>query len=91
MKHQKAHKTYNEDFKKTVVELYHTGSSVNMLSNEYGVSEVTIYKWIKAFTPLEGEASGLTPLDIAAIQKENFRLKQEVEILKKAMAIFAKK
>ena len=84
-------KTYNEDFKKTVVQIYHTGSSVKMLSNEYGVSEVTIYKWIKAYTPLAGEASGLTPLDIATMQKKNFRLKQEVDILKKAMAIFAKK
>ena len=82
---------YNDDFKKMVVELYHTGSSVNMLSSEYGVSEVTIYKWIKAFTPVNGEENGLTPQDIAEIQKENLRLKQEIEILKKAMAIFARK
>jgi transposase len=33
----------------------------------------------------------MTPKELAAIQKENLRLKQEVEILKKAMAIFAKK
>ncbi|OMP66317.1 hypothetical protein BTO28_12675 [Domibacillus epiphyticus] len=33
----------------------------------------------------------LTPKELAEIQKENLRLKQEVEILKKAMAIFAKK
>lgn len=83
-------KQYNNDFKRTVVELYHTGSSVSSLSSEYGVSEVTIYKWIKALTPISQEASGLTPQDIAEIQKENLRLKQEVEILKKAMTIFAK-
>jgi transposase len=35
---------YNGDFKKMVVELYQTGSSVNALSSESGVSEVTIYK-----------------------------------------------
>lgn len=87
----KRKKQYNDDFKRTVVELYHTGSSVSALSSEYGVSEVTIYKWIKAFTPINGEAGGLTPQDIAAIQKENLRMKQEIEILKKAMAIFAKK
>jgi transposase len=33
----------------------------------------------------------MTPKELAAIQKENPRLKQEVEILTKAMAIFAKK
>ena len=91
MKQGKSQKTYNDDFKKTVVELYHTGSSVSSLSNEYGVSEVTIYKWIKALTPVSEESGSLTPQDIAAIQKENLRLKQEVEILKKAMTIFAKK
>jgi transposase len=91
MKQRKSQKTYNDDFKKTVVELFHTGSSVNTLSSEYGVSEVTIYKWIKSLTPVSEEAGSLTPKDIAAIQKENLRLKQEVEILKKAMAIFAKK
>jgi transposase len=59
------------DFKKMVVELYHTGSSVSSLSSEYGVSEVTIYKWIKALTPVSEETGGLTPQDIAAIQKEH--------------------
>jgi transposase len=41
---------YNDDFKNMVVELYHTGSSVSTLSSEYGVFEVTIYKWIKSLT-----------------------------------------
>ena len=74
---------YNDDFKKMVVELYHTGSSVSTLSNEYGVSEVTIYKWIKALTPVNGKENSLTPQDITEIQKENLRIKQEIEILKK--------
>jgi len=89
VKSKEATKKYNEDFKKTIVELYHTGNSVKDLSSEYGVSEVTIYKWIKAYTPVGDDA--LTPKEIAQIQKENLRLKQEIEILKKAMTIFAKK
>ncbi len=87
MKRKNPGKKYNDDFKKTIVDLYHAGSSAKELSSEYGVSEVTIYKWIKEFTPVgEGEDS-LTPKEVAAIQKENLRLKQELEILKKAMAI----
>jgi len=82
---------YNDDFKKMVVELYHTGSSLSTLNSEYGVSEVTIYKWIKALTPVNGEENSLTSQDITEIQKENLRMKQEIEILKKAMAIFARK
>jgi transposase len=84
-------KKYNEEFKKTVVELYHSGSPVKELSSEYGVSEVTIYKWIKAFTPIGSGDDAMTPKEVSAVQKENLRLKQELEILKKAMSIFAKK
>ena len=83
-------KKYNQAFKQTVVEFYHSGTSVNQLSSEYGVSEVTIYKWIKLHSPIEG-TNELTAAEVAAIQKENLRLKQEVEILKKAMTIFAQK
>lgn len=84
-------KRYNQEFKQTIVELYRSGTSVSDLNREYGVSEVTIYKWVKALSPIESNNDGLTPADIAAIQKENLRLKQEVEILKKAMTIFAQK
>ena len=83
-------KRYNQEFKETIVELYRTGTSVRDLSSEYGVSEVTIYKWIKEHSPIEN-SGGLTPAEIAEIQKENLRLQQEVEILKKAMTIFARK
>jgi len=82
---------YNNEFKKTIVDLYHSGNSVKELSGEYGVSEVTIYKWVKEFIPIGLGKESMTPKELAAIQKENLRLKQEVEILKKAMAIFAKK
>ncbi|ERM16309.1 transposase [Brevibacillus laterosporus PE36] len=91
MKHKKTNKRYNEDFKRTVVDLYHSGYSVKELSSEYGISEVTIYKWIKEFTPLGEAGQSIAPKEIAAMQKEMLRLKQENEILKKAMAIFAKK
>lgn len=83
-------KRYNKEFKETIVELYHSGTSVNTLSSEYGVTEVTIYKWIKEYTPIPG-GNDLTPSEISNIQKENLRLKQEIEILKKAMTIFAQK
>ncbi|WP_408056778.1 IS3 family transposase [Ureibacillus massiliensis] len=75
-------KRYNQEFKQTVIELYHSGTSVSELSSEYGVSEVTIYKWIKQYSPIEGTQE-LTVAEVEAIQKENLRLKQELEILKK--------
>ena len=73
-------KRYNQEFKQTIVELYISGTSVSDLSRENGVSEITIYKWIKALSPIENSV-GLTPKEITEIQMENLRLQQEVEIL----------
>ena len=83
--------TFNDDFKKMVVELYHSGASVKNLSGEYGVSEVTIYKWIKQFTPMGSGDGAMTQKELAEMKKAMLRLQQENEILKKVMAIFAQK
>ena len=83
---------YNEEFKKMVVELYRSGRPVKELSSEYGVSDVTIYKWIKIHSPIVTDKEiKLTPADLKQMQKEMLRLKEENDILKKAMAIFARK
>jgi len=92
MKHKNNGKRYNDDFRKMVVDLYNSGQSVRNLSSGYGVSDVTIYAWIKKFTPMELEdGSSLTPDDYAKLQKQMLKLQEENDILKKAMAIFAKK
>lgn len=77
-------KNFNEDFKIMVVELYHSGSAVKDLSSEYGVSDVTIYKWIKKYAPVQLEdGSTITPDDYAKLQKQLRRLQEENEILRK--------
>ncbi|HSH25554.1 MAG TPA: IS3 family transposase [Massilibacterium sp.] len=92
MKHKNNGKRYNDDFRKMVVELYHSGQSVRDLSSEYGVSEVTIYKWIKDFTPVDdSDKDSLTPKEVAKIQQENLKLKQELENLKKGYGHIRKK
>jgi transposase len=71
-------KSFNDDFKRTVVELYHSGTSVKNISSEYGVSEVSIYKWIKRFSPMNLEdGSTVTPDDYAKLQKQLRRLQEE--------------
>ena len=82
-------KRYNDDFREMIVDLYNSGHSVKDLSSEYGVSDVTIYAWIKKFSPIEMEnGSSITPDDYDKLQKQMLKLQQENEILKKAMAIF---
>lgn len=83
-------KRYSPDFKLALVKQYRLGTAVSKLSSEYGISEVTIYKWIKLYSPVEGGVN-MTKAEVLAVQKENERLKQEVDILKKAITIFAPK
>ncbi|QXM07107.1 transposase [Crassaminicella indica] len=85
-------KRYNEDFKQTIIELYNSGSLVSELERKYGVTRTTIYKWIKENKVIKVEdQEPITPKDIAEMKKENAKLKEEIEILKKALTIFAKK
>jgi transposase len=79
-------------FKEMIVELYQTGSSVADLSREYGVTKVTIYKWIKQYSEIKiDENTTVTKKEMLEIQKENNKLKEELAILKKALSIFADK
>ena len=85
-------KKYNTEFKSMIVELYKKGRLVKDLSREYGVSEVTIYKWIKQISPIASvEDTEITLEDIKRMKQEMLRLQEENEILKKAMTIFARK
>lgn len=45
-----------------LVELYYSGQKVSELRSEYDVSKVTIYKWIKDFTPVNGSDKNLLTL-----------------------------
>ena len=82
-------KRYNEDFKEMIVELYQTGSTVADLSREYGVTKVTIYKWIKQYSEIEiDEITTVTKKEMLEIQKENKKIKEELAIFKKALSIF---
>lgn len=84
-------KKFNLEFKKMIVEFYYSNRSVKELSSEYNVSEVTIYKWIKKYSPITTiDEVEMTLEDLKRMQSEILRLEEENKILKKAMAILAK-
>ncbi|WP_367369760.1 transposase [Pediococcus parvulus] len=82
-------KKYSVDFRKMIVKLYQDGAPVADLTDEYGVSNVTIYKWINLYK--EDRGSGISKSDVLALQKRLKQLESENDILKKALTIFAKK
>ena len=86
------YKSYNEDFKKTVVSLYENGKGISELSREYGVGKSTIDSWIKKFKTITTSTGEITNNDeILKLKKELKEKEIEVEILKKAVTIFSKK
>ena len=40
---------YDEDFKRTLVELYHNDKTLASLIKEYGISQTVLSRWIKPY------------------------------------------
>ena len=85
-------KTYTEEFKKTIVELYEAGNKTKTeLAREYGTSECNIRTWIKKYGKIKTSTGEITNNDeIIKMKKKMLEIETENEILKKALAIFSK-
>lgn len=80
---------YEEEFKRTLVELHVGGKTQNALCKEYGVSKSALSKWVKQYSTVETEDGDvLTAKQVKELQKRNAQLEEENMILKKAIAIF---
>ena len=84
-----SNKTYSTEFKKTIVNLYHSGKSYSQIHTEYGVSTSTLSKWVKLYSEVKiDDDTVITAQQIKELQKRNAQLEEENLILKKAIAIF---
>ena len=86
---------YTIAFKELAVKRINDGQSVSLVSKELGLSDQTLRNWVKASAAgkLGGAGSKqVTPaeMELSRLRAENFRLKRENEILKKATAYFAR-
>ncbi|SNX53672.1 transposase [Thermoanaerobacterium sp. RBIITD] len=84
-------KTFTNVFKEMIVELSLSWKPVKENCSEYSLSETAVRNWIKKKKPMNIKRESFTLEELNRIRKENAKLKEKVEILKKAMAIFAKK
>lgn len=85
-------KTYTEEFKKTIVELYENGNkNKSELAREYGTSEANVRAWIKRYGKIKTSTGEITNNDeIIKMKKKIQEIETENEILKKALAIFSR-
>lgn len=84
---------YNDELKQMICRLYNEGKgkSLQDLAKEYGIPESTVRYWVvdkprKNKKALEKKSSP----EFEEMKKEIERLKEENDILKKAMTIFVK-
>ena len=83
---------YDQEYKNMIVDLFKSWMSLAELSSEYGIAKSTINDWIKDVKEIKvDENEVMTLKEVKALKKEMARIKEENEILKKAMAIFATK
>ena len=87
MTNEKLSKRYSKEFKESLVALNQMGRSANSLSKEYNVSVSTLSKWINQADPNNTKVFSLRERQLL---KENKRLKEELDILKRAAVLLAK-
>ncbi|WP_259717249.1 transposase, partial [Weissella confusa] len=71
---------YSQEFKQSLVEMHNQGRSYTELAAEYGPSADSIRNWVKFYTVHEVDGEKWTQADVNALQKENAKLREELEI-----------
>ena len=88
------YKQYSAEFKQEAVRLaLSSDTSKAQIARDLGIREGLLYKWIALYGPAKpGDPPTLAPDERAELQRlrrENQRLQQERDILKKALGIFS--
>ena len=88
-------RTFTEEFKKQMVDLYNTGKSRAEIAREYELTPSALDRWISRInrtgSTKEKDNRSAEENELIALRKENAKLRLENEILKKAALIFAQK
>lgn len=84
---------YPPEFRREAVELVRQGRSIPDVAESLGVSPQSLRNWVKQAQLDRGERDdGLTTderAELARLRRENQRLRQERDLLKRAAAFFA--
>jgi transposase len=86
---------FSEEFKRQIVQLYDNGKSPGEIKAEYDIGNSTLHRWVRAIheNGSTRAADNRTPEQqrILELEKENKQLRMEVDVLKTAALIFARK
>ena len=97
---QRRRKRHPEEFKRQIVAIYESSDrSAASLEREYEISRGSVWRWAKQYgtepergeeaSPVRREVRSAEAERIRKLERENEILRQERDILKKAIAIFS--
>ncbi|WP_202235087.1 transposase [Actinacidiphila reveromycinica] len=93
-KPRRARRSFTPEFKAEIVELCRRGDrSIGQVATDFDLVETRVRDWVRQAEVDAGERDGLTGNErdeLAALRRENRRLREDVEVLKRATAFFAK-
>lgn len=86
---------YTTEFRELAVNRVKDGQGVAAVAKDLGLIDQTLRNWVKAFDAGKLNAPGAKKvtaeeMELSCLRAENLRLKQELAIIKKAAAYFAK-
>jgi len=84
-------KRFNKEFKESAVQLVENGKSAAQVARELGLPEWQVQTWVRDARKKKNGTVGDVNLleELKRLKKENARLQEEAEILKKAAKYFA--
>lgn len=86
----KSYNKYSTDFKKMIVSLVESGRRKSEVAREYGISEPNIRSWQLKYGKVISKDGQVTSNDeILKLKREITKKDQEIEILKKVVAMFS--
>lgn len=95
MSEKRERRTFNDEFKHQIVQLYNSGKPKAEICREYDLAQTVVDRWVKRIntTGSAKECDNRTPeeLELIKLRKENNQLKMENDILKQAALIFAQR
>jgi transposase len=94
-KQPRARRSFTPEFKAEIVELCQRGDrSIGQVARDFDLTETAVREWVRqAGRDADAGDGGLTSAErqeLSALRRENRRLREDVEILKRATAFFAK-
>ena len=89
-------RSFTPEFKAEIVELCQRGDrSVRQVARDFDLTETAVREWVKQAgrdtgTRADGGLTTAERKELSELRRENRRLREDVEILKRATAFFAK-